>query len=130
MLNGDLSISKRLVYSDMDKESTLKKEIGLWIDHREAIIVILSEGREEIKHINSNMGKQIRWSSGSRLKTWGRFKRLTSEDGRDRKFGNQLNEFYDEVIRDAETIQIFGGRSKRQVEKRIEQGGINAKFCR
>ena len=48
MLNGDSSISKRLVYPEMDKESALKKEIGLWIDHREAIIVILSDGGEEI----------------------------------------------------------------------------------
>ena len=116
----------------MDKESALKKEIGLWIDHREAIIVILSDGGEEIKHISSNMGKHIRWSSGSRLKTWGRFKRLTSEDGRDRKFGNQLNKYYAEVIdviRGAETIQIFGpGEAKGELEKRIEQEGINAKI--
>ena len=35
----------------------MKKEIGLWIDHREAIIVILTDGGEEIKHIASNNGR-------------------------------------------------------------------------
>jgi len=35
----------------------MKKEVGLWIDHREATIVILTDGEEEIKHISSNGGK-------------------------------------------------------------------------
>jgi hypothetical protein len=34
----------------MDKKSLLKKENGLWIDHREAIIIILTISGEEIKH--------------------------------------------------------------------------------
>jgi len=110
----------------------VKKEIGLWIDHREAILVILSDGGEEIKHISSNQGKRIRYSSGSRLKFRGGSKRLTSEDGRDRKFGNELNKFYDEVIdaiRDAETILIFGpGEAKGELEKRIEQEAIHAQI--
>ena len=55
---------------------------------------------------------------------------MTSEDQRDRKFGNVLNEFYDEVmaaVRDAETIQIFGpGEAKGELEKRIEHEGLKA----
>ncbi len=43
----------------------MKKEIGLWIDHREVIIVILTDGEEEIKHLISNNEKHIRYS-GSR----------------------------------------------------------------
>jgi len=32
----------------MDKESLMKKQIGLWIDHRKAIIVIITEDGEGI----------------------------------------------------------------------------------
>ena len=32
----------------------MKKEIGLWIDRREAVLVILSDGQEEIRHIASS----------------------------------------------------------------------------
>ena len=108
----------------------MKKEIGLWIDHREATIVFLTDVGEEIKHIISNSGKHIRYSGSSHSKTPEGRKEITSEDQRDRKFGNQLNKFYDEVIaaiRDAESIQIFGpGEAKGELEKRIERAGIKA----
>src|ERR1700690_3240041 len=108
----------------MDKENLMKKEIGLWIDHREAIIVILTDDGEEIKHIISNNGKHIRYSGSSHSKTPQGLKEVTSEDQRDRKFGNDLNKFYDEVIanlRGADSIQIFGpGEAKGELEKRLE----------
>ena len=49
---------------------------------------------------------------------------------RDRQFGNHLNSYYDEVIaviRDADSIQIFGpGEAKGELEKRIEHEGLKA----
>lgn len=108
----------------------MKKEIGLWLDHREAIIVILAEGREEIKHIISSSGRHMRYSGSSHSKTPDGLKEVTSEDQRDRKFDNILNKYYDEVIaaiRDAETIQIFGpGEAKGELEKRIQHEGLKA----
>jgi stalled ribosome rescue protein Dom34 len=112
----------------MDKESLMKKEIGLWLDHRDAIIVILTDGGEEIKHITSSSGKHIRYSGSSHSKTPKGLKEVTSEDQRDRKFENQLNKYYDEVIaviRDAESIQIFGpGEAKSELKKRLEHEGM------
>ncbi len=106
----------------------MKKEIGLWIDHREATIVILTDGEEEIKHIISNNAKHMRYSGSSHSKTPEGLKEVTSEDQRDRKFGNDLNQFYAEIIasiRDAETIQIFGpGEAKGELEKRLKQEGL------
>jgi stalled ribosome rescue protein Dom34 len=108
----------------------MKKEIGLWIDHREATIVIVTDGEEEIKHITSDSGKHIRYSGSSHSKTPEGLKEVTSEDRRDRKFANTINSFYDEVIaavRDAETIQIFGpGEAKGELEKRLEHEGLKA----
>ena len=108
----------------------MKKEIGLWIDHREAIIVFLADDGEQIRHISSNNEKHIRYSGSSHSKTPEGLKEVTSEDQRDRKFGNQLNQFYDEVIasiRDADSIQIFGpGEAKGELEKRIEHKGLKA----
>ncbi len=110
----------------------MKKEIGLWIDHREAVIVILANGKEEIKHISSTSGKHIRYSGSSHSKTPEGLKEVTSEDQRDRKFMNNLNNYYDEVIsvvRDASTIQIFGpGEAKGELEKRIAHEGIQAQI--
>jgi hypothetical protein len=106
----------------------MKKKIGLWIDHREAIIVILTDGGEETRHLTSSNAKHIRYSGSSHSKTPGGLKEVTAEDQRDRKFGNELNKYYDEVIaaiRDADSIQIFGpGEAKGELEKRLDHAGL------
>lgn len=106
----------------------MKTEIGLWIDHREAIIVALTGETETTRHIRSGSGKHLRYSGSSHSKTPDGLKEVTSEDGRDRKFDNVLNEFYDQVVavvRGADTIQIFGpGEAKGELEKRLERAGL------
>jgi hypothetical protein len=106
----------------------MKKQVGLWIDHREAIIVHLAGDKEEMTHIVSNSEKHIKYSGSSHAKTPEGSKEVTSEDQRDRKFGNDLNQYYDEVIaavRDAESIQVFGpGEAKGELEKRLEHAGL------
>lgn len=108
----------------------MSKEIGLWLDHREAILVVLTESGEEVKHIRSKSGKHIRYSGSSHAQTPEGLKEVTSEDQRDRKFGNTLNAFYDEIItylRGADTIQIFGpGEAKGELERRMEQEGLRS----
>ena len=108
----------------------MKKKIGLWIDHREAVLVILTEGTEEILHITSSDEKHLRYSGRSHSRTPEGLKEVTAEDQRDRKFANELNKYYDEVIaavRDADTIQIFGpGEAKGELKKRIERDGLKA----
>jgi hypothetical protein len=48
----------------------------------------------------------------------------SSEDMRDRQFGNRLSSYFDAVIaviRDGDSIQIFGpGEAKGELEKRLE----------
>jgi stalled ribosome rescue protein Dom34 len=112
----------------MNKERQMKKEIGLWIDHREAVLVILTGETEEIRHIASSDEKHIRYSGRSHSRTPEGLREVTAEDQRDRKFGNQLNQYYEEVIaaiRGADTIQIFGpGEAKGELAKRIEHNGL------
>jgi hypothetical protein len=100
----------------------MKKQAGLWIDHRKAVIVVVSEEGEEIKEITSNMEKHVRFTGGTASQDG------STEDVRDRQFGNRLNSFYDGVIawiRDVETIQIFGpGEAKGELEKRLKDKGF------
>jgi hypothetical protein len=100
----------------------MNKQAGLWIDHRKAVIVILSGADEELKKIESGMEKHTRFKSG------GADEDGSSEDVSDRKFGNQLNEYYDRVIaavRDADSVHIFGpGEAKHELETRMERAGL------
>jgi hypothetical protein len=100
----------------------MKKQAGLWIDHRKAVIVIVTEAGEEIKEITSNMEKHTRFTGGTASEDG------STEDVRDRQFGNYLNSYFDGVIawiRDVETIQIFGpGEAKGELEKRLKDKGF------
>jgi hypothetical protein len=102
----------------------MKKQIGLWIDHRKAVIAIVSDEGEELKKITSNMEKHVRFTGGTASEDG------STEDVRDRQFGNHLNSYYDEVIaviRGADSIQIFGpGEAKGELEKRLEREGLKA----
>ncbi len=104
----------------------MKRSAGLWIDHRKAVIVIVSEAGEEIKEISSNMGKHVRFTGGTASEDG------STEDVRDRQFGNQLNSYYDAVIayiRSADSIQIFGpGEAKGELVKRLEHDGVKERI--
>jgi hypothetical protein len=99
----------------------MKKEIGLWIDHRKAVVVVISDDVEEVKEITSNMEKHVRYSNDTS-------EGGSSEDVRDRQYENHLNSFYDAVIaviRDGNSIQIFGpGEAKGELKKRLESEGF------
>jgi molybdopterin converting factor small subunit len=103
----------------------MKKEIGLWIDHRKAVVVIVSDKGEEVKEITSHMEKHVRYSNDTS-------EGGSSEDVRDRQFENRLNSFYAAVvaaIRDGDSVQIFGpGEAKGELKKHLESGGFKGRI--
>lgn len=100
----------------------MKKEVGLWIDHRQAVIVTLVDQAEEIKRITSDIEKQVRYSGASH----GSHDDTTEirRDRQDRRFDDYLSRYYGEVIinlRDADSILIFGpGEAKGELQKQLE----------
>jgi hypothetical protein len=104
----------------------MKKHAGLWIDHRKAVIVIISDAGEVTRKITSNMEKHVRFTGGTASMDG------STEDVRDRQFGNHLNKFYDAVvavIRGADTIQLFGpGEAKGELVKRLEHDGVQERI--
>jgi stalled ribosome rescue protein Dom34 len=98
----------------------MKSKVGLWIDHRKAVIVTITDKGEEISTINSQMEKHVRFSGEAAEGGAG-------EDVRDRGFGNHLAAYYDKVIaylREAESILIFGpGEAKGELEARLTKEG-------
>jgi len=103
----------------------MKRKVGLWIDHRKAVIVFLAGEEEEIKRITSHLEKDARPSGGWVAHSGRDYK---SEDLQDRRFMSHLDIYYDEVIsfiRDAESILILGpGEAKGELKKRMESKGL------
>jgi hypothetical protein len=110
----------------------MKRKVGLWIDHRKAVIVFLAGEEEEMKLVRSNVEKQIRRDSSSR--SGGPFEsQAVQSDGRQqRSLTKHLNTYYNEVIsciRDAEFILIFGpGEAKGELKKHLEREGLGGRI--
>jgi hypothetical protein len=105
----------------------MAKQVGLWIDHREAVIVTVSAEEISESVVESKVEKHVRYSGGTA--SGGRGSRGgEGEDNRERHFEGELARYYDEVIahlRDAEAIFIFGpGEAKAQLKARLEHSGL------
>ena len=110
----------------------MKTTVGLWIDHRKAVIVLLTDEAEEIKLIISKVEKQPGRPGGVRSKTPYESQLLRADDSRQRKLTGHLNIYYDAVIaciRDAESILIFGpGEAKGELKKRLETKKLSGRI--
>lgn len=99
------------------------KEMGLWIDHRRAVIVTL-EGKDDkgtVQEVLSGMEKHVRYSSGSDVQEG------PAEDQVDKRFAGHLNKYYEDVaahLHDAAAILILGpGEAKVEMEKLLARQG-------
>ena len=87
----------------------MKTNIGLWIDHRKAVIVSESSAGEEIKVVLSNTNKHPSRSDGESPGTAFDAQQVEADDVSQRKFTAHLSHFYDEVaasFNDAGTVDI------------------------
>ena len=107
----------------------MKSAAGLWIDHSQANIVMLSVDGEKTEHVSSDMEQHVRFSGGSRADNGGT---SLAEDQQDRRYGNHLSQFYDKVItviREAEAILIFGpGEAKGELQQRLEREELGGRI--
>ena len=110
----------------------MRTKVGLWMDHRKAVIVVVTDKGEETKLIISKVEKQLRRSGGSPLKGPHEAQQVPADDSREREFTGHLNIYYDAVIaclRDAEAILIFGpGEAKGELKKRLESKELSGRI--
>jgi hypothetical protein len=110
----------------------MKATVGLWIDHRKAIILAVTDKGEETGLIISKVEKQLRRSGDSPLKGSYESSQVTASDKRLRAFTGHLNIYYDAVIaciRDAESILIFGpGDAKGELKKRLTRNNLGGRI--
>jgi hypothetical protein len=113
------------------REVSMRTRVGLWIDHRKAIVVAITETGEEIGLIISQVEKQLRRSGDSPLKGPYESEQVPADDSRQRTFTGHLNIYYDAVIaciRDSESILIFGpGEAKGELKERLEGSNLGGR---
>ena len=108
-------------------------KVGLWIDHRKAIVVTVTDKGDETRLVISAVEKQRRRSGDSPLK--GRYERqqVVADDSQQRGLTGHLNSFYDAVIASiggAESILIFGpGEAKGELKKRLQRKNLGERIA-
>ena len=106
------------------KGEPMTKEVGVWIDHRKAVVAIIAGKTEEMRQVASHLEKHVRYS--------GRAQEDSAEDQRDRRFTGHLNKYYDEVVacvRDADSVLILGpGEAKIELRERLGEEGLRGRI--
>lgn len=103
----------------------MNTNVGLWIDHKKAIIVTLNNQGSSVKEIESGVEKHLSRSGDSPLEGSYEAQMVPADNSQQRAFTHDLNGFYDEVIDSfspANAILIFGpGEAKTEFKKRLEK---------
>ena len=101
----------------------MKKAVGLWIDHRKAVIVAVTDQGDTTSSIVSGVEKQRRRVAGVQSTAPFASRLVPADDRQESRFHGHLGTYYDAVIasiRDAESVLIFGpGEAKIELRERL-----------
>ena len=107
----------------------MKPKVGMWIDHKKAIVVTVNETGEEMQEIMSDVETQPRRYGDSPMKGNYESLQVPADDRRQKNFTGQINIYYDAVISsigNAESVLIFGpGQAKDELRERLQGSNRN-----
>ena len=107
----------------MNKPNPAGMKAGVWIDHKQAVVVLITDKGEETRRIRSEIDETRTPDRGLRSKNKYGPRDYVAEARRDQKIKDHLNRYYDQVaasLEGAESILIFGpAEAKSEFKKRI-----------
>lgn len=99
--------------------------LGIWIDHRDAVLVSVRGGLTSVRSIKSGVEPRTHASGGRKAGGTSVAQSVTNEQRMDERHKHQLHTFYQEVIKaanGAEAVYIFGpGAAKHELSVEIEK---------
>lgn len=112
----------------------MSRQIGLWIDHKRAVILTISDEGERIHKIESGIEEHIHYRGATHPHTPYSPQYQQGDDQLDKKFTEHLNTFYCKVIgliQSADSLLIFGpGEAKSELKKRIAHANLRVQMIR
>jgi len=101
----------------------MTNRVGLWIDHKQVVIVSVDEKGETVKRIKSGIERHIQYRGATHPKSPYSAQYQQGEDQLDNQFTGHLNKYYDQVtalLRGATSILVFGpGEAKTELKARL-----------
>ena len=115
----------------MDRKTAMKIIAGVWIDHRKAVIVLISGKKEETIEIRSDVKRQPQPMKGTCLTTPGKTASVQADDCHEQEFAEQPDGYYADVVAAigaAGAILIFGpGETKEAFRKYLDLANFGGK---
>jgi hypothetical protein len=104
--------------------------VGLWIDHRKAVVVRTADEDEAVLTVRSTVERQPSRFDGVKSTTRYESHSVAADDSRQRRFDGELTDYYDRVIAHlggATAILILGpGEAKGELAKRLSHDAPRA----
>lgn len=100
------------------------KQIGLWIDHKRAVILTLNGEEESLQVVESDIKRHGRYHGATHPRTPYSAQYQKGDDQLDNQFNESLNKYYEKVLvqlRGADAVLIFGpGEAKQELKRHLE----------
>ena len=99
----------------------MSKKVGLWIDHKNAVIVTLQSEEATIKTIECDIERHVHPTGGGRSSSPVGSQDVVSEHKLEGRYKHHVDHYYNDVIdyiRDADEILIFGPASAKDELKK------------
>ena len=97
---------------------------GVWIDHKQAVVILMTDAGLETKKIAFDVGQPVRSASRSSPKKKYTPNDFVAEDRLERKVDNDRKDYYNDVItfiKGADALLILGpGEAKGEFNKHIK----------
>lgn len=105
--------------------SAMKKKTGIWLDHKEALMVSMQGDQATVERLESEIDSRFRPSGGRKSGGTSVAQSISREQRADERYRHQCNTFYKTVIDRLNTVDdlfIFGpGGAKHELVKAIEK---------
>ncbi|HTV95497.1 MAG TPA: hypothetical protein VME42_05825 [Steroidobacteraceae bacterium] len=105
---------------------------GVWVDHRQSIIVALGADGPQTSHIVSHVEKHPERTGDSPLKGPYEARQVPRDDSRQRALTGHLNTYYDTVVaalRNYDALLLLGpGEAKGELQKRLIKAKLGARI--
>ena len=109
----------------------MKANVGVWIDHRKAVIVTVTDQGVESRMVVSKAERQPRRGGDRPLEGKYDLQQVPADDRSQRAYRGELRVYYDTVVTalgDAAKILLFGpGEAKSELKKRLVQAKLGGR---
>lgn len=109
----------------------MERKIGVWVDHRKAVIVTLTRDQETVQIVSSGVETGTHTAGGDGLRAQYGAQAMYADDTLQNKSAIQLKKYYNDIaahLKNADAIMLMGpGEAKIELRNNLDRRMMGAK---